>query len=110
MNPIESQAQILSELCQIMKISAEDGYSTVRCRFVYSTSPDRSMSVEAEFSYMIRGQEKSTTLIYPERKKLGDLVPKLHKEMKAHTGGEWTAFTLSVGEDGKATTKFEYPE
>ena len=91
-------------------MSAEDGYSTVSCRFDYSTSPDGSMSVGAEFSYTIKGQEKSVALVYPERKKLGDLVPKLYKEMKAHTGGEWTAFTLSIGEDGKATTKFEYPE
>lgn len=91
-------------------MSAEEGYSTASCRFDYSSSPDGSISVGAEFSYMINGQEKSAALVYPERKKLGDLVPKLHKEMKVHTGGEWTSFMLTIDQDGKAKSKFEYPK
>jgi hypothetical protein len=108
MNPIESQTQILDQLCHIMHISAEEGYSTLRCRFDYSASPDGSSSVGAQFCYVIDGKEKSTALVYPERKKLGELVSNLHKEMQAHTGGNWTAFTLAIGEDGKAKANFEY--
>ncbi|MDA0107924.1 hypothetical protein OH456_07200 [Vibrio sp. La 4.2.2] len=39
-----------------------------------------------------------------------DLVLDLHKEMNAHTGGDWTALVLTMTEDGKAITNFEYPE
>lgn len=110
MNPIESQTQILNELCRIVHMSAEDGYSKLSCRFDYSASQDGSASVGAQFCYVIDGKEKSTALVYPERKRLGELVPRLHKEMQAHTGGNWTAFTLVIGEDGKAKVNFEYPE
>ncbi|MFT6774209.1 MAG: hypothetical protein ACJA1L_001921 [Paracoccaceae bacterium] len=34
----------------------------------------------------------------------------LHALMKAHTGGDWNAFTITLDKDGKATVKFEYPE
>lgn len=70
MNPIEAQTNILNELCKIMHFSAEDGYSSMTCRFDYSRSSDNSMSVGAEFSYWINGKEKSAALAYPERKKL----------------------------------------
>jgi hypothetical protein len=30
--------------------------------------------------------------------------------MKAHTGGEWTSFTLTLDANGKAHTKFHYPD
>ena len=39
-----------------------------------------------------------------------ELIPKLHSMMKSHTGGEWTSFTLTLNKDGKAHTKFHYPE
>lgn len=108
MNNIESQTQILGELCRIMHISAEANYSMAICRFDYSISLDESWSVGAEFSYIINGEEKSAVLIYPERKKLSVLLPKLHKEVKSLTGGDWRAFTLNIDADGNAKTNFEY--
>jgi hypothetical protein len=30
--------------------------------------------------------------------------------MKAHTGGNWQAFILTIDKDGRVTAKFEYPE
>lgn len=110
MNAIEYQTEILDKLCRIMKISAQEGYSKLRCRFDYSTSPDGSSSVGAQFFYVIDGKEKSAALVYPERKQIGELVPHLHKEMQEHSGGNWTAFTLVIGEDGKAKACFEYAD
>lgn len=110
MSPIEYQTEILDKLSRIMHMSAEAGYSKLSCRFDYSVSPDGSSSVGAQFFYVLDGKERSAALVYPERKKLGDLVPELHREMKGHTGGSWTGFTLVVDEKGTVKAYFEYPD
>ncbi len=38
------------------------------------------------------------------------LVKELHAKMKAHSGGDWDAFTLFINADGSVTTKFEYSD
>lgn len=39
-----------------------------------------------------------------------DLAEELHTLMKAHTGGEWSSLTLTLDTEGKAHTKFYYPD
>ncbi|RUO31141.1 immunity protein YezG family protein [Aliidiomarina soli] len=108
MNIIESQNRILDELCRIMHMSAETGYEKLSCRFYFSSSSDGSISIGSKFSYTRHGEEKSAALAYPESKKIGALVSTLHEEMKKHTSGDWYAFILTIGEDGKAKVDFEY--
>lgn len=110
MNYVESQTQILDELCYLMRISAEEDYSHMQCRFDYSSSEDGSSSVGSKFYYVTSKEKKSVALVYPERKKISDLIPKLHSLMKAHTGGDWSAFTITIDPEGKAKINFEYPE
>lgn len=106
MNPIDKQVEILNKLVAVMVRSPETDYDTLTCRFDISIEDD---FVGQKFFYVKNGKEVSALLDDPDWEVM-DWVFDLHKEMKAHTGGEWTAFTLAIGEDGKAKTKFEYPE
>ncbi|PIE44172.1 MAG: hypothetical protein CSA45_06780 [Gammaproteobacteria bacterium] len=108
-NPIESQANILDQLCSLIHISAEDGYKEASCRFDRSVSDDGSVSVGQEFSYIDRDNQKKSGLLEDPDWAVMDLVLDLYKEMNAHTGGDWTAFVLTMTEDGKARINFEYP-
>lgn len=106
LNPIDKQVAILNKLASVMMKSPDTDYDTLICRFEVSIEDD---SVGQEFSYTKDDKKISGLLDDPDWEVM-DWVFDLHKEMKAHTGGEWTAFTLSIDKDGKATTKFEYPE
>ncbi|EIZ1354549.1 hypothetical protein V4T56_004215 [Vibrio vulnificus] len=108
MNPIEEHKLILSELCNIMRLSFSGPYDVLNCHFDYRESDDGSSSVGAEFWYEHEGNTVSLPLVYPERKQLTMLVPKLHSMMYSHTGGDWEGFLLSIDRHGKAKTTFEY--
>jgi len=110
MNSINQQTEILSELCNLMHISAKNGYEEAACRFDYRVSNDGSRSVRAEFWYVLENEKVSKALAYPDRKKLTYLIPELHKTMMAHTGGDWSGFTLTMNQVGEAKTHFTYPK
>lgn len=110
MNPIESQRQLIDKLYHLIRESITCEYDIVTCRFDYPRFDDGSSSIGAKLLYMCNGEEKSGVLRYPDRQILGSVIPELHAQMKAHTGGDWSAFTLTIKEDGRVTTKFEYPE
>jgi hypothetical protein len=105
LRPIDKQIEILNELARIILQSAAN-YDCLACRFDVDV---KSESVGQEFSFVRDGKTISALLNDPNWAVM-NLVFDLHKEMKAHTGGEWIAFTLTIGEDGKAKTHFEYPE
>jgi len=109
MNIVNEQIEILNKLSQLMYDSAEDGFDEIGCVFKYDYGyKDGSSSVGTKYWNIVNGEK-----IY---KRLSDnftcieLIPQLHKIMKAHTGGEWTEFTLTINKDGKANTKFKYPD
>lgn len=106
LNPIDKQVEILNKLTSIMMQSADADYSSLSCRFDIDIEGE---SVGQEFSFRKNNETISALLDDPDWE-IMDYVFDLHKEMKAHTGGEWTAFTLTIGENGKAKTNFEYPE
>lgn len=112
MNIIEKQRLIIDQLYQLMVESAENGFNTASCRFEYYADEDGSRAVDTAFEYEFNGSQKSKHLNYRQIKEERPirLVPKLHQLMKEHTGGAWDAFTLSIEQDGRVTTKFEYPE
>lgn len=110
-NPIEEQRQIIDELYWIVKGSCPPNTTSARCRFDYDHGyDDGSYSVGEVFYYTINGQNISAALDHKLTFPITDLVPQLHALMKAHTGGDWKAFTLLINEDGSVTTNFEYPD
>lgn len=111
MNPIEEQRQLIDQLYRIVKGSCPNDAELVKCRFDYAHGySDGSISVGSEFSYYHNGRAHFPALDRDLRRPVRDLVKELHAKMKAHTGGDWDAFTLFINEDGSVTAKFEYPD
>ena len=112
MSAIEEQKFIIDKLYRLVKGSAPNGAVSVECKFEYYCGKDGSRSVNEKFSYFFNGTKESNLLEYKLNKleRPITLVPNLHKLMKAHTGGDWQAFVLTINQDGSVTTKFEYPE
>lgn len=108
MSPIEKQKEIITQLASLVYNSAVQGYEEASCIFRYQVSSDGSSSVDTEAWYVRNGERKSVPLIRDKVNKPIVLVPKLHELMFTHTGGDWTAFILTLDKDGKATTKFKY--
>lgn len=110
MNPIEIQKSLIDRLYWLVRESAPENAEDVCCRFDYSRSRDGSISVNERFSYVLEGQRVSALLNLLDEKENRPItiVPQLHHLMKEHTGGNWTAFTLEITEDGNVNTKFEY--
>lgn len=107
-NPIEEQRQIIDILYRAILVVAPEKFSSAACRFEYEHGfEDGSSSVGSQLTFF-DGNEKKYAMLKGDE--AFDLVPKLHAKMKAHTGGDWDAFTLFINEDGTVTTKFEYPD
>lgn len=110
-NPIEEQRLIIDQLYRIVKGSCPSEATSARCRFEYDHGyEDGSESVGETFYFTKNGESVSAALHHTLAFPVMDLVPQLHAKMKAHTGGDWDAFTLFINEDGSVTTKFEYPD
>jgi hypothetical protein len=110
MNPIEEQRQLIDRLYWLVRDSLSDDYDTALCWFDYRREDDGSASIGARLSYVTAGCTEYGRLRYPDDQILDDLIPELHAKMKAHTGGDWRAFTLMINTDGSVTTKFEYSD
>ncbi len=110
-NPIEEQRLIIDQLYQVVKGSCPEEANSAHCRFEYDHGyEDESSSVVEEFWHSSGGRAVSDFLSRDLRYPVTRLVRELHAKMKAHTGGDWDAFTLFINEDGTVTTKFEYPD
>lgn len=110
-HPIEEQRQIIDQLYHIVRASCPEKFLSAKCLFEYDHGfADGSASVGSAFSYVSDNVEHFPALDRDLRLSVKKLVPDLHAKMKAHTGGDWDAFTLFINEDGSVTTKFEYPD
>ena len=110
-NSIEEQRQIIDQLYHIVRASCPEKATSAKCRFEYDHGyEDGSVSVGEEFRYEEDGRSVSEYLDRELRRPVMVLIESLHAKMKAHTGGDWDAFTLFINEDGSVTTKFEYPD
>ena len=112
MNPIEEQLLVVDQLYELILESVEAGFDTALCRFEYITEEDGSRSVDTALEYDLNGVKHSKHLKYKSAKEDRPitLIPKLHRLMKEHTGGDWHAFTLSIEKNGQAKTMFEYDD
>lgn len=106
-NPIDVQTDILSKISEYLYDSAPSKFEEATCTFEYDCEDDGSWSVGSKFSYTDNGIIVSDYL-NDEGDKLTDLVAKLHEVMHSHTGGKWSAFTISVKNGGPANVKFKY--
>lgn len=104
---MQKQFEILNQLANIISGEANRDFDSVT--YEGKINVDEGW-LDSGFSFVRNGQRHSVALSESGEDMLFSLVFDLHREMKSHTGGEWTAFTLTIGEDGKANTKFEYPE
>ena len=110
MNNIDEQRQLVDKIYWLVRDSLGDEYDTATCRIDYPRFDDGSSSIGTRLSYERKGDTKYGQLRYPDDLILYDVVPQLHAAMKAHTGGDWQAFTLTINKDGSVTTKFEYQD
>lgn len=112
MNPIEEQQALIDQLYRIVIESMPKVATEAGCRFEFHQSGDGSRSVDEQFWYVLDGKNVSALLNRPSDREWRPirLVPQLHAKMKAHTGGDWQAFTLTINGDGSVTTRFEYSD
>jgi hypothetical protein len=103
---IQGQVEVLNKITQIMHESAELNYEEMTCRFEYYVD-EGDWSVDSEFSF-IRGGILHRARLNDPNGGVYRLVHQLHELMKAHTGGDWKSFVLTVDTTRKAHTKFAY--
>ena len=109
MKPIDKQVSLLNDITQIVHDEADQNYEKLECNFKVLGEEDEMTAIVTSF-FMQADMKVNNTISGINLFKIVDLVTDLHKLMKAHTGGEWTAFTLFIEEDGSVRTKFEYPK
>ena len=107
MDPFNKQTKILEILCQIMYDSTPEIHNESVCCFVLNLKGGWS---ETEFKYRVNGEYLSGLLNEEKPLQVHFLLEELHALMKAHTGGEWASFTLTLDAQGQAHVKFHYPE
>lgn len=102
---MERQFEILDELAQILFGEACEKYDYILCKFEVDGA-----SVGTYFEYGANGKKVNKAVSDSSSLEFLDLILELHKDMKNHTGGDWSEFTLTIDENGQAKTKFKYPD
>jgi len=101
----QRQIEILNGIVSAMHASAKAGYDSMRCEFEYEANQG-GWTAGAKYFYTHSGECISEHLVAAGD--VYELLHELHGMMKAKTGGDWKALLIEVGEDGKASTKFNY--
>ena len=107
MDPLSYQTELLEKFAQIVHDEAGQEYEKIVCDFEYNANEGWS---ESEYRFWKNGIEVRKGISVENSCRSADLLADLHAAMKAHTGGDWKSFTLTLGSDGRAQTKFHYPE
>lgn len=107
MKIIDQQNRVLNDLVNIIYNQTDEGYETALCKYTFL---EKFKSTSINFSFYVHGEQVKKAMTAEATIKSSDLVEELRALMKEHTGGEWRSFTLTLDADGKATTKFTYPE
>lgn len=107
MSLLIEQTDILEKMSQIIYSNVDIAYDLIILKIELDTVEGWS-DIECNFKYGDTVNE--TNLDASSSWRLHQSAEELHKLMKAHTGGEWRSFTLTLDADGKAHTKFHYPK
>ncbi|WOE76106.1 hypothetical protein [Alterisphingorhabdus coralli] len=105
-NYIEKQSKLLEKLANILFNTTDVEYDALWCEY---ECDDEFNTIDTALFYKTDGKVVNFAAPVGVSSKNLDLCQELRAVMKAHTGGEWSSFTLTLGKDGKAHTKFEYP-
>ena len=105
MDILSKQTEILESLCQNLHNDADTNYEYASYTFTYLPDFD---TLESYFEFQRDGEKFNTATKNASENYF--LAKELRQLMKAHTGGEWTSFTLTLDANGKAHTKFHYPD
>ncbi|MBL8027130.1 MAG: hypothetical protein JNL74_12000 [Fibrobacteres bacterium] len=83
-------------------------FTRAECTFGYFKFESGNEAFDESILYWVGGEMKSTLTKMQYRDNVRDSVRRLHALMKAHTGGSWGKFLLSIEEDGRVSVKFDY--
>ena len=109
MNYIEQQTEILEKIAQILHEEGEYDYENVKCEFESFGSGSEETAIVTLFISK-NGDTLNMGLSDVNLFTAVDLAVNLRRSMKAHTGGEWSSFILTLDANGQAKSKFHYPE
>jgi hypothetical protein len=108
MDPLSKQTEIMEKIAQILHDEADYRYERVVGEFDFGGGYEGSAAVTIHI--LKEGKNLNPGISDKNIFEVNDLAVELRSSMKAHTGGEWISFTLTLDADGKAHTKFHYPE
>lgn len=99
------KSNILEKLANILFNSVDQKYEKLHCNYksIHGT-------ISTSISYETNSERVSIEAPVGVASKNLELCLELRELMKNHTGGEWDSFTLTLDADGKAHTKFHYPD
>ncbi|MBC7916535.1 MAG: hypothetical protein H7Y28_01875 [Rhodoferax sp.] len=108
-NPIQQQTDLLGQLAQVMINSVHKEFDQIECCFDYFVDEETGDdSVGSQLAYLI-GETRVGLYLNDPESKCHKLVAELNRHMREHTGGHWEKVFLTLGNDGKLNTKFQYP-
>jgi hypothetical protein len=108
MNPLYKQTEIMEKIAQILHEEADYKYEKVTGNFNFSGGYRGSAAITIHITR--EGKDLNPGISDNNIFEANNLAVELRAAMKAHTDGEWDSFTLTLDADGKAHTKFHYPE
>ena len=104
-----TQTKLLNSIANFLYNEVDDSYDSLSCEFtIFGEGATKTAS--SSIAIFRAGHEESRGFSDMALLEVTDVVVELHTLMKAHTGGEWTSFTLTLDANGKAHTKFHYPD
>ncbi len=107
MSYLIKQNEILEKLSNILFNSFDDDFDIIKAEYDFIKDFD---TISTSLSYEKNGKTDYYEAPVGVASENLELCEELRALMKEHTGGEWTSFTLTLDTDGRATTKFVYPE
>lgn len=107
MSSLIDQTIILEKLANILYNSTEVDYDLLKSEYEFMSEYN---TISTSLSFEKEGKSVYFEAPHGIASKNLYLCEELRNLMKAHTGGEWTSFTLTLDKEGKAHTKFHYPE
>lgn len=108
MNPIKRQEEILSEICELLYMSADGEYDELGIEVELNAE---EQLCKFTFWQTVDGVRNSLPLL-PEEEGPGPLglSLELHKELMKHTGGDMKKYVLQISGAGRVRVDYEYRE
>lgn len=99
------KSNILDKLANILHSCLKSKYDNITCNYEYIYE-----TISTSISYDLNGETFGVEVPFEVPFQNLELCLELRELMKSHKGEEWDSFTLTLDADGKAHTKFHYPD